>query len=311
MNKSMLSIVVPLFNEAAVFMGILREVQASAGSTNLRYEILLIDDGSADDTWNLIGKLAQEHPEIKGIKLSRNFGKEAAIATGIEYSSGDIVIVMDGDGQHPPELIPEMVKLYQNKQVDIVEAVKTDRGKERYTSAISANLFYWLMRSLTGIDFNNSSDFKLFDRKVIEAHNSLPESARFFRGIISWVGFKKAQIPFSVRERPTGKSRWPIIQLIKLALNAATSFSSMPLHLITIMGVITFLLSLILGFETVYLKFTGSAVSGFTTVILLLLFIGSVLMISLGIIGVYISRIFDEVKRRPRFIIQDMLNFKK
>ena len=165
------------------------------------------------------------------------------------------------------------------------------------------------MRHLTDLDIDNASDYKLLDRKVVDAHNRLPESSRFFRGIIAWLGFKRMQIPFSVKERSTGQSRWSLRQLIRLAINASTSFSSLPLHLVTILGMFTFFMSLIIGVQTLYMKLSGNAVSGFATVILLLLFIGSILMISLGIIGAYISRIFEEVKRRPNFIIEETINF--
>lgn len=274
----------------------------------MRYEFILVNDGSTDNTWDVIQSLAREIKEIKGIKLSRNFGKESAISTGLAFASGDAVIVMDGDLQHPPELIPEMIRYWNEGAADIIEAVKVDRGLEPFPVKMRARFFYWIMKNLTDLDLNNASDYKLLDRKVVDAHNRLPESSRFFRGIISWLGFKKIQVPFSVGERPKGRSRWSLRQLIRLAMNASTSFSSLPLHFITLLGMLTFLMSVIIGAQTLYMKFTGNAVSGFATVILLLLFIGSMLMISLGIIGAYVSRIFEEVKRRPNFIIEDTIN---
>jgi len=310
-DNPVLSIVIPLFNESGDFAEILREVRHHAGTTNLGHEVILLDDGSTDQTWDVVCDMSRQFKEVRGIKLSRNFGKESAIATGLELASGDAVIVMDGDGQHPPELIPEMVKCWLEGGVDIVEAVKVDRGNERFSSAVGARLFYWLMKHLSGLDLNNASDFKLLDRKVVDAHNRLPESSRFFRGIVSWLGFRKVQISFSVKERIRGRTRWSLLQLVKLAVHASTSFSSLPLHLITIMGMITFVVSLVLGIQTLYRKFSGSAVSGFATVILLLLFIGSVLMVSLGIIGIYIGRIFEEVKRRPGSVIEETVNLKR
>jgi dolichol-phosphate mannosyltransferase len=167
------------------------------------------------------------------------------------------------------------------------------------------------MSLLTDLDIKDSSDFKLLDRRVVEAHNRLPESSRFFRGIVSWLGFKTSRIPFTVGERPAGRSRWTVIQLLRLAVNAATSFSAAPLHLITLMGFCILALSVILGAEALYTKFAGTAVSGFTTVILLLLFIGSMLMVSLGIIGAYIARIYEEVKRRPGHLIDETVGFSR
>lgn len=308
MSRPDLSIVIPLYNEAEALRNTLMEIQHQVKSTGLKYEIILIDDGSIDDTWDIISVFSQNCQEIKGLKLSRNFGKESAISTGMEYSKGNAVIIMDGDGQHPPDLIPEMVKCWQEGYGDIIEAVKKERGNETISSKIGAKVFYWLMKHLTDINLEGASDFKLLSRKVVDAHNRLSESSRFFRGIISWLGFKRAQIPFSVKQRTGGKSGWSIIQLIKLALDATTAFSALPLHLITIMGLITFALSFALSIHTLYMKFSGTAVSGFATVILLLLFIASILMLSLGIIGMYISRIFDEVKRRPGYIIEKMIN---
>jgi polyisoprenyl-phosphate glycosyltransferase len=303
--------VIPAYNEADLLPGTLDAVRRQLDLIQISHEIIIVDDGSTDGTWDLLSRISGETPGIKGIRLSRNFGKESALTAGLAFASRDAVIVMDGDGQHPPDLIPEMVRIWRQEAVDVVEGVKTGRGDEPFLSTLRARLFYWLMKRLTGMHLDNASDFKLIDRKVVNAHNSLSENARFFRGIISWLGFKRVQIPFSVRERTAGQSKWSLIQLIRLALRASTSFTSVPLHLITIMGTGTLIVSAILGIQTLYMKFSGTAVSGFTTVILLLLFIASVLMLSLGIIGIYISRIFEEVKGRPHFIIEDLTNFEK
>lgn len=309
MSKAEISVVIPVYNEANTLTKCLMEIGNSVRSAGLSYEIIVIDDGSRDGTWDILSTISHTAKEIKAIKFSRNFGKESAIAAGLEFASGSSVIVMDGDLQHPPEILPEMIRLWKEEGFDIVEAVKADRGTEHVSSKIGAKLFYWMMKKLSELDLDNSSDFKLLDRKVVNAHNRLPECSRFFRGIVSWLGFKKAQIPFSVKDRISGRSRWSIFRLVNLAIHASTSFSSLPLHIITILGFVTFVISVILGVQTLYVKFSGSAVSGFTTVIILLLSIGSVLMISLGIIGTYISRIFEEVKNRPRFIVEDVTNF--
>lgn len=310
-DKNFLSVVVPVYNEADLLSGTLNAICAELSLVEIAYEIIVIDDGSTDGTWELLCRTSRELPAVKAIRLSRNFGKESALTAGLNFARGDAVIVMDGDGQHPPNLIPEMVRIWREDDVDVVEGVKTGRGSEPVLSTLRARLFYYLMKKLTSLDLDSASDFKLIDRKVVDAHNSLPESARFFRGIISWLGFKRVQIPFSVRERTSGQSKWSLIQLIRLALRASTAFSSVPLHLITIMGTGTLIFSVLLGIQTLYMKFSGAAVSGFTTVILLLLFVASVLMLSLGIIGIYISRIFEEVKGRPHFILEDFANFGK
>lgn len=310
MDKNFLSVVIPVYNEAGLLPATLDEILKELSGMGIGHEIIVVDDGSEDSTWALLRTLAGNSPDIRAIRLSRNFGKESALAAGLELARGDAVIVMDGDGQHPPDLIPEMVKRWKEESIDIVEGVKISRGKEPALFSLRAKIFYWLMKHLTSMELDNASDFKLIDRRVVDAHNRLPESTRFFRGIISWLGFRKVRLPFAVGERTSGKSRWSFVKLVSLAIHASTSFSSVPLHIITVMGTIMFGMSIVLGIQTLYMKFSGAAVSGFTTVILLLLFIGSVLMVSLGIIGIYISRIFEEVKRRPKFVIQETVNFR-
>lgn len=310
MNSSdgKVSIVVPVFNEVEILRRTVSEILHHVTMTGLEHELVLVDDGSQDDTWAVITELASENPNIKGIRLSRNFGKESAISAGLAFTVGDAVIVMDADLQHPPDLIPEMVRLWTAERWDIVEAVKEDRGKEPLYVSMRARLFYWFMELIAGLDIKGSSDFKLLDRRVVDAHNSLPESARFFRAIVAWLGFKRIQIPFSVKESIRRQTRWSLMKLMKLAINASTAFTSVPLHLVTFLGVITFAGSVILGIQTLYMKFLGMATTGFTTVILLQLFIGSVLMFSLGMIGIYLGRIFEEVKRRPDYIIKEKTN---
>lgn len=306
MRKNLLSVVVPVYNEADLLSETIDEILRQLDSVKMDREIIVVDDGSLDRTWDLISSIAEERPHVRGLRLSRNFGKEAAVASGLQFASGDAVIVMDGDLQHPPELIPEMVRAWMENRADIVEAKKVDRGDEGLFSKIRAKLFYWLMGHLTGLSLDNSSDFKLLDRKVVDAHNSLPESSRFFRGIVGWLGFRKISLPFTVQDRPRGTTKWSLPTLLRLAVHASTSFSSLPLQLVTILGMLTLVVSFILGIQTLYMKFSGAAVSGFTTVILLLLLIASVLMLSLGIIGIYIGKIYEEVKNRPTFVIQDM-----
>lgn len=310
MNSQLVSIVIPLYNESDLLTELIREIQQNISHLGMTFEFILIDDGSSDATWAIIGSLSENNSNIRGIRLSRNFGKESAISAGLSFALGDAVIVIDGDLQHPPEVIPEMIKHWRAGTAEIIEAVKADRSAESFSSRMRARLFYRMMKRLTDLDIENATDYKLLDRKVVDAHNRLPESSRFFRGIIPWLGFRRIQIPFSVQKRPAGQSRWSLRQLIRLAINASTAFSSLPLHFITFLGMITFFISLITGIHTVYMKLSGNAVSGFTTVILLLLFIGSSLMISIGIIGAYIGRIFEEVKRRPNYLIEDTINFK-
>lgn len=308
--KQTLSFVIPVYNEEATLRECVAALAPPAAETGMGCEVIIVDDGSSDGTWEVIRGMSTPWATIRGIRLSRNFGKESAIAAGMEFASGDAVIIMDSDLQHPPGLIPLMVRSWKEEGYDVVEAVKTHRGEEALSSRAGAGLFYWLMGRLTDLDLDNASDFKLLDRKVVDAHNRLPERARFFRGIVSWLGFRKTQLPFAVGPRVSGTSKWSFFRLVGLVMHAVTSFSTAPLHIVTGLGIITFAISILLGIQTLYLKLSGQAVSGFATVILLLLFIGSVLMFSLGIIGIYISRIFEEVKQRPRFVIEETMRMK-
>lgn len=304
-----LSLVIPVYREGSHLNVVIREIIAVLEKNISResYEIILIDDGSPDNTWDVIREISPEFSMLRGVRLSRNFGKECALCAGLEMAKGEAVIVMDGDLQHPPDLIPEMVRLWQKSNIDIVEAVKVTRGKESFIGKIGAELFYTILNYLSGYNLRGASDYKLLDRKVVNAWLKMGERNLFFRGMTAWLGFQRVTIPFEVPSRIGGKSGWSTLKLVKLAITGLTAFSSLPLHLITFSGCFFLIIAVILGAQAFILKFTGRAVDGFTTVIILLLIIGSLLMISLGIIGLYIARIYEEVKRRPRFIISEII----
>lgn len=307
MNQPLLSVVIPVFREGAQLSSFLTAVRSCLSQCNLSYELVLVDDGSPDDTWNIITSEAKSSQAMCALRLSRNFGKESALCAGLEHARGDAVIVMDADGQHPPSLIPEMVRTWQRSEADIVEAVKRRRGRESLSSKIGAQLFYFILNKLSGFHFKGASDFKLLNRKAVDAWLKMNERNVFFRGMTVWMGFNTVQIPFEVVPRSAGQSTWSVLKRLKLALIGITAFSSFPLHLVTFAGMIFFGLSILLGMETLYLKLTGQAVSGFATVILLELIIGSLLMISLGIIGEYLARIYEEVKGRPRYLVKESI----
>lgn len=226
------------------------------------------------------------------------------MSAGLERARGDCVAVMDCDMQHPPEALPEMVRLWR-EGAQVVEAVKNTRGKESALHKWAANGFYGILQSSSGIDLHNASDFRLLDRAPLEAWKTMPERQTFFRAMSTWVGFSRAQVFIDVAERAEGGSRFSTRRLIGLALNAITSFSAAPLHLVTMAGMLMLGLFVLLGAQTMFMKLTGRAVEGFTTVILLLLIIGGVLMVALGIIGVYIAKIYEEVKGRPRYLVRE------
>ncbi len=303
------SIVIPVYCESQGLFALLEELHQVLEPLDRPFELILIDDGSPDDTWTILEQLCQHYPSLKAVRLSRNFGKEYALSAGLELAKGAAIIIMDGDLQHPPALIPMMIDRWQNTpKTDIVEAVKTRRGQESVISRIGAKLFYSLLHKTSGYDLRGASDYKLLDRKVLNAWSRMGEHNLFFRGMSAWLGFKRVQIPFEVPDRLSGGTRWSIKNLVKLAVTGITSFSSLPLHFVTFSGGIFLVIAVVLILQTLWLKITGQAVDGFATVIILLLIIGSLLMISLGIIGIYIARIYDEVKLRPRYLVSETLN---
>ncbi|HEU0048466.1 MAG TPA: glycosyltransferase family 2 protein, partial [Nitrososphaera sp.] len=306
-RQPLLSIVTPVFREGAHLPAFLAGVRSSLEQCHLSYELVLVDDGSPDDTWRVIIGEAKSCQALRALRLSRNFGKESALCAGLEHARGDAVIVIDADGQHPPSLIPEMVRLWQNSGADIVEAVKRRRGRESLSSKFGAQLFYFILNKLSGFHFKGASDFKLMNRKAVDAWLKMDERNVFFRGMTVWMGFTTVQMPFEVVPRSAGQSTWSVLKRLKLALIGITAFSSFPLHLVTFAGMVFLGLSVLLGLETLYLKLAGRAVSGFATVILLELIIGSLLMISLGIIGEYLARIYEEVKGRPRYLVKESI----
>ncbi len=297
-----LSIIIPSYNEQDNIQRTFHSIDEILRQNHIPYEIIFVDDGSKDLTFTRIQELSLQSGQVKGISFSRNFGKEAAIFAGLESAGGACCLIMDCDLQHPPRLIPEMYRLWQ-EGYEVVEGIKASRGKENLLHTFSANTFYSLISRATGIDMSRASDFKLLDRKAMDALLIMPERAPFFRALSSWVGFKTTILPFEVQERDIGVSKWSVWSLTKYAVQNITSFSGAPMQLVSLLGFAMFFASVILGIQSLYRYFTGTALEGFTTVILLQLIIGSVLMISLGIIGHYISRIYDEIKARPRYII--------
>lgn len=303
-KNSLLSVVIPIYQEGEHIKSSIKVIEKVLIDHAIVYEFILVDDGSKDNTWAELKSLASEDDRITLIRLSRNFGKESAICAGLEYADGDMVLVMDSDLQHPPELIPKMVDAWL-EGYDVVEGIKHSRGKEKPVYRICAKFFYYIIYKSSDIHLGQASDYKLLDRKVVEAWKKLPERAIFFRGMSAWLGFERKEIKFDVAERVNGTTKWSLLRLIRLALNAITSYTSVPLHCITLLGIIMFIGSVILGIQTLITKLSGKASPGFTTVILLQLIIGSAIMTSLGIIGIYISKIYMEVKSRPRFIITE------
>ena len=300
----MLSVILPSYNEEKMIPVAAETLAGILDAAKISFELLFVNDGSKDGTWNEICRAREKDSRVCGVCFSRNFGKEAAMFAGLEKARGDCCVVLDCDLQHPPEKIVEMYRLWE-QGYEVVEGIKHDRGEETGLHRFAANTFYGIISKATGIDMASSSDFKLLDRKVVDTLNAMPERNVFFRALSFWVGFKKTEVTYDVRERTAGESKWSTRSLIKYAITNIGSFSSAPLHLITILGFITLAISIVFSIVALVQKLAGTALGGFTTVIILLLFLGSIMMISLGIIGYYIARIYEEIKGRPRYIIEE------
>lgn len=298
----MLSVVLPAYNEEKMIKKAASVIGSILQKEKIAYELVFVDDGSTDHTWQEIELTGETDEHVNGLHFSRNFGKESAMMAGLANATGDCVVVMDCDLQHPPETIVEMYHLWQ-QGYEVVEGVKRSRGKESVFHKLSAGLFYKMISKAVKIDMSRASDFKLLDRRAVEALLQMPERNAFFRALSSWIGFRSATVEFDVREREIGESKWSTKALIKYAVSNIVSFSAAPMKLLLFTGIFGLLLSVILGIQTLVNYFSGHAVEGFTTVILLILIMGSFILLGLGVIGYYISKIYEEVKCRPRYII--------
>ena len=304
-----MSIVLPAYNEEQMIEKTAGTIARLMENVDISYELVFVNDGSKDQTWERIKEASKKNSNIKGICFSRNFGKEGAVFAGLANASGDCVAVMDCDLQHPPETLITMYRLWE-QGYQVIEGVKASRGREGFLHKFFAKTFYKIISNATGVDMSRASDFKLLDRAAVDEFLKLPERNVFFRALSSWVGFKTTYVEFHVQEREAGESKWSMKSLFKYAINNITSFSAVPMQVVTFCGVIFFVFAIVLAVQSLYLYFSGRAVAGFTTVILLLLIIGSILMFSLGVIGYYLSKIYEEVKMRPRYIISEITETK-
>ena len=285
----MISVVIPAYNEQENIPAAAERLGGILAPLD-DYELIFVDDGSRDGTWELIKQLGETDEHIRGLHFSRNFGKEGAIFAGLKAADGDCVAVIDCDLQHPPELLEKMYTAWKNG-AEVVEAIKASRGKEGIVYKLFAKTFYRMMKNSSNIELDGASDYKLMDRKVVDALNEMPERLTFFRALSSWVGFKTVRVEFDVAPRNAGKTKWSFRKLFKYALSSITSFTNVPMHIITWSGILFFIFAVILAVQTIVNFCTGTAADGFSTVILLLLIIGSILMLGIGIIGYYLSKI--------------------
>lgn len=298
------AIIIPAYNEAANIDANLSLIQQHLQTVpDILFTLMVVDDGSEDETAAIVLHRCESDSHIRLLCLSRNFGKEDAIHAGLAHARGyDAAIIMDSDLQHPPALIPLMIEKWQ-ESFPVVEAVKKSRGGESRSKQFLVRGYYRLFNFFTELRISGDTDFKLLDAQVIDAYLQLPEHNRFFRGLIKWMNYPAARIPFDVPKSVRRDSTWTRIGLFRYAISSITSFTAFPLQIVTVLGAVTFVMSLLIGLMVLWDKMSGNAVDGFTTVILLLLLIGSVLMFSVGLIGTYVGKIYDEVKSRPNYLV--------
>ncbi|WP_422137432.1 glycosyltransferase family 2 protein [Endozoicomonas sp. ALC020] len=309
-NNFLLSCVVPVFNESQVIGRFMEALIKQLEEITEHLEIIVVDDGSTDKTVELVESFCNDE-RIKLIELSRNFGKETALTAGIDATSGDAVILIDADFQHPLEMIPVFVDYWQ-QGYQMVYGVRQDRENESFLKKKGAQFFYRIMHSSTGIDVPaHAGDFRLLDKVVVDALRAMPERSRFMKGIYAWVGYKSIGLPFQVRNRLAGQSGWGYGKLTSLALSGITAFTTLPLRIVGGLGLIISFISvfyaLFIIFRTLVL---GAPLPGWPTVIVAITFIGGIQLLSLWLLGEYIAGIFCEVKKRPRYLIQRQLGFK-
>lgn len=308
-HKIFISCIVPVFNEEPVIESFVHKLEEELKSITQHYEIILIDDGSSDDTVKKIMELPPS-PSIKLLALSRNFGKEAALTAGLEYSTGDVALLIDADFQHPVTMIVEFLK-YWAQGYDMVYGVRSNRDDESFLKRNFSRLFYGLMAKISRINIpSNAGDFRLLDKKVVVTLNSIEERGRFMKGLYAWVGYKSVAVPFEVQKRAAGASSWKFSRLTELALTGITLFSDIPLRIWSLVG---FTISLIAFLYALYIvtvtMISGVDVPGFATLVVAIMFFGGIQLLSIGILGEYIARIFNEVKRRPKYIVEKKLGF--
>jgi len=298
-----LSVVLPMYNEEGMIDRVLSAVSEQLEASGLGFEFVCVDDGSTDRTGTLLDEVAAHDPRVVPVHFSRNFGKEAALYAGLATASGDAVLFMDADLQHPPQLIPKMLDKWR-EGFEVVDAVKANRGREGLWYKLAARVFYAIVGTPGGRKLRDSSDFKLLDRQVVDAVLACPERHRFFRGLVAWVGFRVARVPFEVQSRAAGETSWGLRGLVAYSLRNIVAFSSAPLRLVAWLGFITVALDALLAVQTFWNWWRGVAVDGFTTVILTVGLLCGLILLSLGVVAIYVAQLYDEQKGRPLYIVR-------
>jgi polyisoprenyl-phosphate glycosyltransferase len=312
MNKIVLSIVVPVYNEQAVVQESYRRLKAMLEGQNDNYELIFVNDGSRDATCEILRAICASDPHARLIDFSRNFGHQTAITAGMNFATGDAVVVIDADLQDPPEVIPAMVAKWR-EGFDVVYGKRAQRKGETLFKRFTSAAFYRVLQKLTDVEIPvDTGDFRLIDRKVCDALKSVKERNRYIRGIISWLGFRQTAVEFVREERFAGETKYPLKKMIRFAFDAITSFSYKPLKLASYFGGAVSLAGFSYMMVVLYLKvFTTSTVTGWASMMAVSLFFNGVVLMMLGIIGEYIGRIYDEAKGRPLYVVRETLNFSR
>ncbi|NWG04919.1 MAG: glycosyltransferase family 2 protein [Syntrophaceae bacterium] len=306
MEDPLLSIIVPLFNEEAVIPQFYERLKKVMDSQDGDYEIIFINDGSTDRSMEALLKLRQSDPRIKIIEFSRNFGHQIAITAGLDHAQGKAVIVMDGDLQHPPEVIPKLIQKWK-EGFELVYTVRKETKDAGYFKNLSASLFYSLINKIGDIQIpKHGADFRLVDRRVLESLKLMRERSRFMRGLFNWVGYSQTSVEFEADVRYAGVTKYSFKKMIQFALDGITSFSSFPLRISTYFGFMVSVISFLYAAFAIYARlFTDIALPGWTSILVAVLFLGGVQLITIGLLGEYIGRIYNEVKQRPLYIIRN------
>lgn len=309
-KTQLMSVVAPMFNEEKGIPAFIAEVIRYVEPLGYPFEIVLVDDGSKDKTFEVVKSVAQKDSRVKVIRFSRNFGQQAALLAGLKYARGDFMVMLDSDLQHPPELIPQLVKKYE-EGFEVVNTVRKFTEKQAATSALASKTFYWIFNKLSYMPIiPGALDFRLVTRRVNDVFCSLNEQDRFNRGLFTWIGFDSATVDYVANERFAGQSSYNFRTLLRLALSSITSFSGKPLRLSLYLGVCTLgIIFLYIAFVVVDYFLHGS-IKGWSGLFFSVAMLGSVQLISIGVLGEYIFRIYNEVKRRPQFVVDKEFNVK-
>ena len=303
----MISVVAPVFNEHGTLEELHRRLTATLAKLG-PYEIVLVDDGSIDGSWERLLELAARDRHLRLLRLSRNFGHQAALSAGLDAARGEAIVLMDADLQDPPEVIPQLVAKWR-EGFDVVYAVRSDREGEPRLRLASISLFYGLLHRITATSIpQNAGDFRLLSRRAADAIAAMPERARFLRGMTSWIGYRQTGVPYRREARYAGESKYPTRKLVRLAFDGITSFSTAPIKLVTAIGFALVVFCVGVLAWTLYVRFfTDNPPQGWTSVIAVVLLLGGVQLLSLGVIGQYVARIFDETKQRPLYFVEEVV----